>query len=83
LQLPAAASPLAVAVLKVIRKRQAGFHPMLDFFETHPVPTATQSWKLTTNAINLCISLKAQEENLGARLDNQLSSPRANRPASR
>ena len=57
---------------------------MLDFFKTHPAPAASQSLKLTTNVINLCISLKAQqEENLAAWLDNRHSSPSGSMPASR
>jgi aminopeptidase N len=57
---------------------------MLNFFKAHPVAAATQSLKLTTNVINLCIDLKAEQEgNLAAWLGNRHSSPAAKVPASR
>lgn len=40
---------------------------MLEFFKTHPVRAASRSLKLATDAINLCIDLKQQQEaNLAA-----------------
>jgi aminopeptidase N len=57
---------------------------MLDFFRVHPVRAATQSLKLTTNVINLCIGLKAQQEgNLAAWLDGRYRSAEATVHASR
>jgi aminopeptidase N len=57
---------------------------VLQFFKAHPVRAASQSLKLTTNVINLCIDLKARQEgNLAAWLHNRVGSPAASAPASR